>query len=386
MPEPYLASYGSSPYEKISPDCHETVWHLVAAVRDCLARAGLTPSDVDGLALASFSYPPGNVITLAEMLSLRLRWCEEGQTGGAAGVQLVGHAADQVRLGRARCALVVCGDAFRPGDHARLLENFAPAMRDHIGPHGFGGANGLLAMLQTRHAHLHGTRRDQLARLCVTQREHALLNPNALFDRPLTVEQVLDARPIAEPFHLFDCVMPCSGAEAVLVVSEDVSRALARPPVRLRAMREIHNSAPDELSSLDPGWRTVGDELWAETGYGPGDVDLAELYDDYPIAVGLQLEGYGFCREGGCGPFLESTDVSIRGSLPINTGGGQLSVGQSGAGGGLIHVTEAVQQLQGEAGARQVADARVGLVSGYGYISYGKGMCVAAAVLERGDA
>ena len=161
-------------------------------------------------------------------------------------------------------------------DGGRLLENFAPAMRDHIGPHGFGGANGLLAMLQTRHAHLHGTRRDQLAHLCVTQREHALLNPNALFDRPLSVEQVLAARPIAEPFHLFDCVMPCSGAEAVLVVSEDLSRELGRPPVRLRAMREIHNSAPDELSSLDPGWRTVGDELWAETGYGPQDVDLAD--------------------------------------------------------------------------------------------------------------
>jgi acetyl-CoA acetyltransferase len=148
-------------------------------------------------------------------------------------------------------------------------------------------------------------------------------------------------------------------------------------------MREIHNAFPDRVSELSAGWETLAEELWAETALRPTDIDLVELYDDYPIAVALQLEGYGFCGRGEAGPYLERIDLSPTGELPLNTGGGQLSVGQAGAGGGLIHVTEAVQQLQHEAGGRQVAAARRALVSGYGYISYGRGLCTAAAVLER---
>ncbi|MEZ5101461.1 MAG: thiolase family protein [Thermoleophilia bacterium] len=380
MSDAAIVSYGSSPYEKRGG--HGTVWHLVAAIRACLERAGVAPGDVDGLALTSFSYPPGNVTTLAEHLALRLRWAEQGAFGGASGVIALGHAVELIRLGRIRCALVVAGDAFTTESHDRLLESFSPAIASELGPHGFGGANGILAPIQTWHAHRYGTRREQLGRLCVTLREHALLNPNALFREPLTLEQYLTARPIAEPFHLYDCVLPCSGAEAVLVVSEDVARALARPRVRVHAWRELHNATPDVLTRPAATWEALGAELWADTGLAPGDMGFAQLYDDYPIVVGLQLEGYGFCPEGACGSFLESTDVSIHGALPINTGGGQLSVGQSGAGGGLIHVTEAVQQLQGEAGARQVADVRMGLVSGYGMVSYGKGLSAAGAILE----
>ena len=385
MPEPILVSYGSSPYEK-KDGPHDVLWHLFEAISDCLGRAGLRPADVDGLALTSFTYPPGSVITLAEHLDMRLRWAEQGAFGGGSGVVALGHAADQIRLGHAKCILCVAGDAFTSGSHEALLEEFTPAISEHLGPHGFGGANGVLAPLQTRHAALHGTRRDQLGRLCVTQRRHALLNPNALFRTPLTLDEYLDARVIAEPFRLFDCVMPCSGAEAVLVVADELAGSIGRSGVRVLATREIHNAFPGELSGLSAGWETLGDELWDATGYGPGDMDFAQLYDDYPIVVGLQLEGYGFCGPGQCGPFLEKTDVSNWGELPINTGGGQLSVGQSGAGGAMIHLVEAVQQLQHEAGERQVSGASRGLVSGYGLVSYGRGLCTAATVLERTDA
>ncbi len=383
MPEPLLISYGSSAYEK--KNGRDTLSHLFDAVSDCLQRAGLLPGDVDGLALTSFTYPPGNVITLAEHLDMRLRWAEQGAFGGASGVMSVGHAADQIRLGYAKCILCVAGDAFTTGSHEKLLEDFTPAISEHLGPHGFGGANGVLAPLQTRHAALHGTRRDQLGRLCVTQRRHALLNPNALFETPLTLDEYMDARPIAEPFHLYDCVMPCSGAEAVLLVSDDIAASIGRPGVRVLATREMHNASPGQLSEFSAGWEILGEELWSATGYSPGDMDFAQLYDDYPIVVGLQLEGYGFCGPGECGPFLETTDVSNWGELPINTGGGQLSVGQSGAGGSMIHLVEAVQQLQHEAGERQVTGAQRGLVSGYGLVSYGKGLCTAATVLERAN-
>jgi acetyl-CoA acetyltransferase len=112
-------------------------------------------------------------------------------------------------------------------------------------------------------------------------------------------------------------------------------------------------------------------------------VDFVELYDDYPIMAAIQLEGLGFCPAGSVGAFLESTDISLRGELPINTGGGQLSCGQSGAGGGMIGAVEAIRQLQHEGGKRQVEAAAIGLVSGFGLISYAKGLCASAVILGR---
>lgn len=380
MPEPLVVSYGSSPYEK--GDGHELLWHLWQAAGSCLDRAGLAKDDIDGLALASFGYAPGNVVTLAEHFGMRLGWAEEGAYGGASSVVALSRAVDAIAAGRARAVLCLAGDAFTVVSHDRMLDSFTPAIRDYLAPHGFGGANGIFALVQRRHSHLYGTTREQLGRLAVTQRSHALLNPNALFRVPLTLDEYLGARPIAEPLHLFDCVMPCSGAEAVLVVAEDVARALDRPPVRICAVRELHNAHPEVPSSLPGGWEQLAGGLFDAAGMTPRDIDLVELYDDYPIMVAIQLEAFGFCEPGRGGSFLETTDVSIAGELPVNTGGGQLSCGQAGAAGGAIGLVEGVQQLQHEAGARQVRDAGAGLVSGFGLISYGKGLCTAGAILS----
>jgi len=383
MGDALLVSYGQSPYEK--RDGHELLWHFWRATLACLERAGIAKDDVDGLALASFGYSPGCVVTLAEHFGMRLRWAEQGAFGGASGVVAVSRAADAIRAGRARAVLCLAGDTFTVASHDAMLDSFTPAMRDYLAPHGFGGANGVFALVQRQHSHRYGTRREQLGRLAVTQREHALLNPNALFKVPLTLKEYLTARVIAEPLRLYDCVMPCSGADAVLVVSEDIARATGRPPVRILAAQEAHNAYPEASSSLPGGWDLFADDLFAEAGVTREDVDLAELYDDYPIMVGIQLECHGFCPRGGCGTFLESTDVSIHGELSINTGGGQLSCGQAGASGGSIHLVEAVQQLQHEAGARQIEDPSVGLVSGFGLVSYGKGLCTASLILANGE-
>jgi acetyl-CoA acetyltransferase len=381
MPEPAVVSYGSSRYEK-RPD-HELEWHLWQAAKACLDRAGVIPADVDGLALASFGYPPGNVVTLAEHLGMRLRWAEQGAFGGASSVIALGRAADAIAARRARSILILAGDVFSVATHDTMLDSFTPAIRDYLGPHGFGGANGIFALVQSEHAGRYGTTRQQLGRIAVTQREHALLNENALFRQPLTMPDYLDARVIAEPIRLYDCVMPCSGAEAVLVCAKDVARSLGRPMVDVLAMREIHNAHPDNPSSLPAGWELIADELFEAAGTGREQVDLVELYDDYPIMVAIQLEAYGFCKEGAAGPFLEATDISYRGDLPVNTGGGQLSCGQCGAGGGLIGLVEGVTQLQHEAGGRQVKGAATGLISGFGLVSYGKGLCTAGAILRR---
>jgi acetyl-CoA acetyltransferase len=381
LTEPVVISYGSSPYEKHGP--HDLLWHLWTAARACLDRAGIPKSEVDGLTLASFSYSPGNAVTLAEHFGMRLRWAEQGIFGGASGVVALSRAADAIRTGRARVILCLAGDAFTVASHDAMLDAFTPAIRDHLAPHGFGGANGLFALVQREHSHRFGTTRAQLGRLAVAQRAHAMLNPNALLREPLTLEDYLDARPIAEPLCLFDCVLPCSGAEAVLVVDAELGQASGRPLVELLASRELHNAYPELSLSLPAGFEAYAYDLFAEAGINRSDVNFVELYDDYPIMVAIQLEAYGFCPKGGSGRFLDETDVSIRGTLPVNTGGGQLSCGQAGAGGGMIGVMEAVQQLQHEAGERQVADASIGLVSGFGLVSFGKGLCTAGTILRR---
>lgn len=314
---------------------------------------------------------------------MRLRWAEQGVFGGASGVVMLGHAAEAIRGGRARVILVLAGDAFTVASHDAMLDGFTPAIRDHLAPHGFGGANGLFALVQREHSHRYGTTRAQLGRIAVTQRAHAALNPNALLREPLTLEEYLEARPIAEPLHLFDCPLPCFGAEAVLVVDAELGRTSGRPLVEVLAWRELHNAYPELPLSLPAGFGLYADDLFADAGVARSDVSFVQLYDDYPIMVALQLEEYGFCREGESGRFLEDADISIRGTLPVNTGGGQLSCGQSGAGGGMIGLVEAVQQLQHEAGERQVADACTGLVSGFGLVSFGKGLCTAGAILRR---
>ncbi|HEY7145467.1 MAG TPA: thiolase family protein [Streptosporangiaceae bacterium] len=381
MAEPAVVSYGSSTYSK-RPE-RELGWHLWQAARACLDRAGLDSRDVDGLALASFGYPPGNVVTLAEHFGIRLSWAEQGAFGGASSVIALGHAAHAIRAGQVRNVLILAGDVFSVASHDALLDSFTPAIRDHLAPHGFGGANGIFALVQSKHASRYGTTREQLGRIAVTQREHALLNHNALFRQPLSMQEYLTARPIAEPIRLFDCVMPCSGAEAVLICARDTAAALGRPVVEVLSMREVHNGHPGNASSLPAGWELAADSLFAGAGVSRSEVDFAQLYDDYPIMVAIQLEGYGFCKPGGAGPFLEDTDISIRGDLPVNTGGGQLSCGQCGAGGGCIGLVEGITQLQHEAGARQVPDAVTGLVSGFGMVSYGKGLCTAGTILRR---
>ena len=381
MPEPLIVAWGESAYEK--RDGHVLYWHLWQAAKETLARAELAKDEVDGLALSSFMIGPGNVVTLAEHLGMRLRWAEQGAYGGASVVVALGKAVDAIRARRARAILILSGDAFTVATHDAMLDDFTPAMGAYLAPHGFGGANGIFALVQRQHQHQYGSRREQLGQLAVRQRAHALLNPNALFKVPLTLDDYLNARPICDPLGLFDCVMPCSGAHGVLVVADDVARSLQRPALRVLAVAEAHNAHPQASSSLPGGFEAYADELFAAAGIGRGDIDLCELYDDYPIMVAIQLERYGFCDEGRGAEFIGSTDTSITGELPINTGGGQLSCGQSGAGGGGIGLSHAIQQLQGEAGAWQVVDAETALVSGFGLVSYGKGLCTAGALIAR---
>ncbi len=199
--------------------------------------------------------------------------------------------------------------------------------------------------------------------------------------RKLTMEQYLAARPIADPIALFDCVMPCAGAEAFLVMRDDIARSLGLPSARVLSTIERHNAFPEDPIQLRGGWAMDRDELYAMAGLTPSGIDMLQSYDDYPVIIMMQLEDLGFCGKGEAPDFVRSHDLTTGGDFPHNTSGGQLSVGQAGAAGGYLGLVEAIGQLTGQALGTAVAGARTALVSGFGMINYDRGLCCGAAIL-----
>jgi acetyl-CoA acetyltransferase len=375
-----LVGYGQTAYEKRAR--HEVVWYLADAIRRALAHAGIAKREVDGLAVSSFMLPPDNTATLAEQLGMTLRWGYLGTFGGAEHVIGLLRSARAIQHEEAEVVVVVAADAFTVERHMAMMNVFNTGF-EYLAPYGMGGTNGLFAMVERRHRWEFGTTREQLGKLAVTQRRNAGLNENALLRAPLTLEEYLTARLIADPLRLYDCVLPCGGGDAVVVTTTRRARRLGRRPIRILAGDERTNYRPRDLVMLEGGWAEFSPKLFADAGLDHRDIDMLQLYDDYPIMELIQIEGLGFCPRGAGGPFVEATDISLTGTLPINTGGGQLSCGQTGAGGGAIGLTEAVMQLQGEAGGRQVRDAKTALVTGFGMVGFVKGLCQSAVILTN---
>ncbi len=376
-----IAAVGQTPYHK-NPDL-PTVWYLVEAVRLALANAGITKNQVDGLAVSSFLLPPDNTATVAEQMGMELKWGYLGAFGGAAHLIGVSRAAHAIQDGEAETIVVVAADAFSVASHHVMMNSFNTGMRDYLAPYGMGGTTGLFAMLERRHAYEFGTTREQLGKIAVVQRENACINPNALFRKPLTLDDYLNARMICEPLRLYDCPLPCGGGEAVVLTTEERAKKLRKRPIRILAGGERTNYRPEQFIMLESGWSQFASDMFEMSELEHSDIDMVEVYDDYPIMALIQLEDLGFCAKGDGGRFIAETDISLRGTLPLNTGGGQLSCGQSGAGGGALGLTEAVMQLQGDAGDRQLVNPHIALVSGFGMVGFVKGLCQSALVLTN---
>lgn len=374
-----ILGYAESAYEKKTS---RTLISMLAEVaRKAVALAGLKREDIDGIAVCSFVLPPDNAVTLAEQLGISISWGYFGTAGGAGPVASVLNAARAIEAGQARTVLCLAADNYDVAGHYRLMDFFNKALINYGTPNGFGGANGLFGIVQRKHMEIYGTRREQLGRIAVGQRASARLNENALLRGPMTIEDYLNCRIIADPIRLYDCVLPCAGADAVVVGALD--RVPAGKGIRILAGFEQHNHPAGEIAPLRGGWELYRDLLWADAGYGPSDMHFVQAYDDYPIMVAIQLEDHGFCRKGEVGRFLADRTFTFDGTFPLNTNGGQLSCGQAGAAGGMIGLVEAVRQLRGEAGPFQVAKASRGLVSGYGIVGYGHGLSSSSIVLER---
>ncbi|MBS0425702.1 MAG: thiolase family protein [Proteobacteria bacterium] len=352
---------------------------LTQAFQRLVQEQGIAGDEIDGLGVASFTLRPDRCVDLAWKLGLKLSWSMDDSNGGVSGLNLLHHAVAAIRAGQARHIVLLAGDAFHASDFADLQANYNVTTRELMYPLGIANPNSLFALLTQRHMALHGLDRRDYGELVLAQRRHAARNPQAVYREELTMEDYLGAVKVADPLVLFDCVPVVAGANAILLSDASCTRDRAGC-VAVKAVGVAHNSDQQEGDGLATGLRHLAPRLYAEAGWGARDIDLACVYDDYPVMSVVQLEDLGLIGDRGPAHFLR--EVVPAGELAVNTSGGQLSVGQAGCGGGLHGLTEAVLQLGGRCGDRQLAGARRAVVSGYGMVQYRWGMCANATLLE----
>jgi acetyl-CoA acetyltransferase len=357
---------------------------ILAAVDD----AGLTVDDLDGLAMFPGGgvanlpgYSGANLYEIQDTLRIRTTW-KQGQVEG---MSLPFYApAQAVATGEARHVVVYRtvkeGSAARNAGGRPAYGSVHPAAEGPLAwllPVGALSPVCQIAPYAARYMHEYGVTREQLAWIPVTQRAYAALNPDAVYREPLTVDDYLASRMISTPICLFDCDVPVDGATAIVVSSAETAPDL-RAPVRVEAMAGVVDGRPSWEQWEDMGrvGYATASAMWNRTDLRPDDVDVAQLYDGFTIEVVWWLEALGFCATGEAGAFAAGGErIALDGELPLNTWGGQLSGGRLHAAFG--HTAEAVRQLRGEAGARQVRDAEVAIVSNVGGFEAG------AALLTR---
>ncbi len=356
-------------------------WFVGQALKGLLDATGLDKRQIDGLTISSFSLGPDTAVGVTQHMGLTPRWLDHIPTGGASGVMSLRRAARAVQCGDADIVACVAADTNQVDSFRQMLGGFSTFSRDASYPYGSGGPNSIFAFITENYMRTYGATREDFGLIAVSQRANALKNPNALFKKPLSMQEYLDARPISDPIHLFDCVMPCAGAEAFLVMREDKARELGLPHALVRGAIERHNAYAEDPIMVRGGWLMDRDELYAQAGAQPTDVDFIQTYDDYPVIVMLQFEDLGFCDKGGGPQFVRTHTLTHDGDFPNNTSGGQLSCGQPGAAGGFMGMTEAIRQLTGTAGARSVPGAKLGMVTGFGMVTYDRCLCTGAILL-----
>ena len=369
----------SVPYERYSPE--PAHWWLAQALSKLGETSGLCPEHIDGLCVSSFTLFPDTAAGLTQHFGLIPRWLDHVPTGGASGVIALRRAARAVQSGDASVVACLAGDTNHVDSFRAMLTTFSRFSQDASYPYGSGGPNGSFSLMTRYYMNTYGIQREDFGKLCVAQRDNALKIPHALMKKPLTLDEYMNARLIADPIVLYDCVMPCAGAEAYLVMREGDAKEQGLPYANILSTIERHNAFPEDPVQIRGGWALDGDELWGMADVGPNDVDLLQTYDDYPVISVMQMEDLGFCKKGEAAEFIRINSFTHEGSFPHNTSGGQLSVGQAGAAGGYLGMVEAIRQLTGNAEKNAVPDAKVAVISGFGSINFDRGLCSGAAIL-----
>jgi acetyl-CoA acetyltransferase len=342
------------------------------AARDALADAGITMSEVDGLLTAGMWGVPGPgqlpTVTLSEYLGITPRFVDGTNIGGSAFEAHVAHAATAIEAGRCEVALITYGSLQRSEASRNLAGRPSVLTMQYETPWGMPTPVGGYAMAAMRHMHEFGTTSEQLAEIAVATRKWAALNPAATMRGPLSVEDVLRSPMISDPLHLLDACLVTDGGGAVVMTTATHAKALGRKAVHVRGYGEAHThwtiAAMPDLARLTAA-EVAGREAFAMAGIRHDAIDVVELYDSFTITVLMTLEALGFCGRGEGGAFVAGQRTAPGGAFPLNTNGGGLSYAHPGMY-GIFLLIEAVRQLRGECGERQVEDAATALVHGTG--------------------
>jgi acetyl-CoA acetyltransferase len=356
--------------------------YIYRAVEETLSGTGFDHSDVDGFGLTStLAETPGLYsLKVQETLGFEdMRWHVRGDAGGASVSQMLIQAALAVDAGLAETILCIGADT--PLDpHSKDshweggIEDTRGFERNYVDPFGGQGPISHIAHVQNVHMDEFGTSLESLGDIAITQREHATRNPLAYCDEPFDFETYRESTVIAEPMRLLDCVIPVNAGLGFVVTTPDqAADAGVDSPIYINGYGNSYNfDASTRPDMTRTGWSKAGPRAFEIAGVDPSDADFLQAYDDFPIIVLMQLEDLGFCEKGAGDAFVGNHSFRFDGDLPLNTGGGQLSAGQIGLAGGGIQILEAVRQLRGEAGRRQVPDPEWGIATGIGGISYDK--------------
>ena len=291
------------PYVRYST--HSAHWFVGHAIDALVKASGVSKSQIYGLCLSSFSLAPDTAVGVTQHLGLSPRWLDHMPTGGASGVMCLRRAARAVQAGDADVVACVAADTNHVDSFRQTLGNFSNFARDATYPYGSGGPNSIFAFITANYMRTFGATREDFGRIAVDQRSNALKNPNAMFKKPLTLDEYMAARPISDPIHLFDCVMPCAGAEAFLVMTEERARDLGLAHAVIRGAIERHNAYSSDPVMVRGGWLADRDDLYAQADVKPADINFVQTYDDYPVIVMMQFEDLGFCQKGEASAFVQ---------------------------------------------------------------------------------
>jgi len=338
------------------------------ALQRVLEDSGLRKSEIDGVFSSSDTLIEPTV-TLSEYVQLFPRYTDTTSIGGASFEAHLHHAVAALRTGQCEVALITYAST-ELSSRGRTLGTgewqTAIPEATYEAPYG-NTLVGAYALAARRHMHLYGTTSEQLAEIAVVTRRHAGLNPLAMYRKPITVQDVLDSRMIADPLHLLDCCVVSDGGGAVLVTTEERARDLKQMPVFVLGSSEGHTHTHiSQMPDLTVTAAAVtGPRAFDEAGVRPDQIDVAMIYDSFTITVLLLLEDLGFCRKGEGGAFVQNGRIALGGQLPINTDGGGLSSNHPGMR-GIFLLIEATRQLRGQCGPRQVKDAKLAVAHGSG--------------------
>jgi acetyl-CoA acetyltransferase len=359
----------------VVPD--STVMTLQAeAMVAALAEAGLQKSDVDAV-FSSGNWGRLPQLQVCEYLGIRPTYSDNTSVGGASFEFHLGHAAAAIQAGLCKVAVILYGSTQRSRRERRIFETHADLGYQYEAPYGLPVPVGAYALAASRHMAQYGTTSEQMAELAVSTRAWAQMNPVAYKREPLTVEEVFASDMIATPLRRHDCCLVTDGGGCVVVVSPDIAKTLPKAPVWLLGQGEAQSHAQiSEMPDLTvtPAAES-GKRAFAMAGVTHADLDVVEIYDSFTITVLLTLESLGFCKPGESGPFVSGGRTAPGGEFPLNTMGGGLSYCHPGQY-GIFLLIEAVRQLRGECGDRQVADASLALASGTGGVLSSNSTCI----------